>query len=286
MKLLVLGAGGQLGQAMVQQLSTTHVVEGRTHRELNISKWDAVRDAVHASRPDAIINCAAYNNVNEAEARPVPALDANAWGPKYLARAAGDVHATLIHFSTDFVFDGETSTPYTEADNPRPQGQYAISKLLGEWFATDAPRAYVLRVESLFGGVRAKSSVDLLLNAIERGEPARPFPDRVVSPSYVQDVVAATGAILERRPPTGLYHCVNTGVTNWLELTRELARLIDRPDARIEGQLLASANLKPPRPRFAALSNAKLAAAGISMPTWQDALRRYVTSRPHARPRT
>jgi dTDP-4-dehydrorhamnose reductase len=278
MKLLVLGAGGQLGQAMVERLSAGHDVHVRTHGELNIARAADVRAAVDASRPDAIINCAAYNNVDEAEVQPERALEANAWGPMNLARAASDANATLIHFSTDFVFDGETAAPYVETDGPSPQGQYGMSKLIGEWFAADAPRSYILRVESLFGGPRAKSSVDMLLNAIVRGEPARPFSDRVVSPSYVEDVVASTEAILERRPVAGLYHCVNSGMTTWLDLTRELARLAGRPDAPIHARLMADANLKPPRPRFAALSNAKLTAAGITMPTWQDALRRYVES--------
>jgi dTDP-4-dehydrorhamnose reductase len=276
MKILVLGAGGQLGQAMVQGLSAGHDVQSRTHGELNIARASDVRAAVDKSRPDVIINCAAYNNVDEAEDQPERALDANTWGPKNLARAATDVNATLIHFSTDFVFDGETNAPYVETDGPAPQGQYGISKLLGERFAAEAPHAYVLRVESLFGGPRAKSSVDMLLNAIMRGEPARPFSDRVVSPSYVDDVVAATQAILDRRPAEGLYHCVNSGMTTWLDLTRELARLAGRPDAPIHARLLADAKLKPPRPRFAALSNAKLTDAGIDMPTWQDALARYV----------
>ncbi len=276
MKLLVLGAGGQLGQAMLQRASSSHEVESRAHSELDISRWDAVQSAIDAIRPDAIVNCAAYNNVDEAQHEPVRALEANTFGPKNLARAANLVGATLVHFSTDFVFNGETATPYVESDAPDPQGQYAMSKLLGEWFAAEASRAYVLRVESLFGGPRAKSSVDMLLNAILRGETARPFSDRVVSPSYVEDVATATTAILAQRPPTGLYHCVNSGMATWLELTLELARLVNRPDAPIAPSRMVDAKLKTPRPRFAALSNAKLTAAGINMPTWQNALERYV----------
>ena len=123
---------------------------------------------------------------------------------------------------------------------------------------------YVLRVESLFGGPRAKSSVDMLLNAILRGEPARPFSDRVVSPSYVEDVAGATARLLELRPAPGLYHCVNSGLATWLELTQELARLANRPDAPIAPIRMAEARLRPPRPRFAALSNAKLTRCGDS----------------------
>jgi dTDP-4-dehydrorhamnose reductase len=233
---------------------------------------------VRSLGPQVVINCAAYTNVDGAQDEPLRALAVNAWGPLNLARAARAIDATVVHFSTDFVFDGETSQPYGESDPPRPQGTYAVSKLLGEWFVAELPRAYVLRVESLFGGANAKSSVDFLLSAIRGGREARAFSDRVVSPSYVDDVVEATSALLDRRAPPGLYHCVNTGLTTWFALAQELARLAGRPDAAITGVSMQNAGLKTPRPRFAALSNAKLAGIGIAMPTWQDALRRYVGS--------
>jgi dTDP-4-dehydrorhamnose reductase len=275
MRVLVVGAAGQLGQAMVRTMAATDTVIARTRRELDITSLRGVEAAVADARPDAIVNCASYNDVNRAELDPVPALEANAWGPKHLARAAASAGATLVHFSTDFVFDGETAAPYVETDGPNPRGTYALSKLLGEWFVLETPNSYVLRVESLFGGPQAKSSVDMLLDAIVAGREATPFSDRVVSPSYVEDVVAATRRLLELRPAPGLYHCVNSGMTNWLELTQQLAAAAGRPDANIRPTLMADAKLKPPRPRFAALSNAKLAAAGITMPPWQDAIARY-----------
>jgi dTDP-4-dehydrorhamnose reductase len=194
----------------------------------------------------------------------------------HAARAAAAVDATLVHFSTDFVFDGEATRPYTETDQPNPKGTYAASKLLGEWLALGATRAYVLRVESLFGGPKAKSSVDLLLGAIRAGTEARAFVDRVVSPSYAEDVVTATAALLERRAPAGLYHCVNSGHATWLALARVLAELVGRPGAPITPIEMKALRLKAPRPLFAALSNAKLERAGVPMPAWQDALRRYV----------
>jgi dTDP-4-dehydrorhamnose reductase len=277
-KILILGANGQLGQAMTTRLGTRHEVVARTRSELDIARGADVAAALRALRPQVVINCAAYTNVDGAQDEPLSALAANAWGPLSLARAAREIDATVVHFSTDFVFDGEASQPYRESDAPRPQGTYAVSKLLGEWFTAELPRAYVLRVESLFGGANARSSVDLLLKAIRDGKEARAFSDRVVSPSYVDDVVEATSALLEREGPPGLYHCVNTGLTTWFELAQELARLACRPDALITPVPMNNAGLKTPRPRFAALSNAKLAGIGIPMPTWQDALRRYVGS--------
>jgi dTDP-4-dehydrorhamnose reductase len=141
--------------------------------------------------------------------------------------------------------------------------------------AADAPRHYVLRVESLFGGRLARSSIDRLYDAIIAGRTVTAFVDRTVSPSYVDDVVAATAKLLDSPAPYGLYHCVNSGWTTWAGVAHELARLVDKPDTPILEIPLADAHLLAPRPKFAALSNAKLA-AGMEMPTWQDALARYV----------
>jgi dTDP-4-dehydrorhamnose reductase len=225
--------------------------------------------------PDAIVNCSAYTNVDGAEDDPRAALAVNAWAPRAMARAAAEVDATLVHFSSDFVFDGETSRPYTEDDTPNPRGVYAMSKLLGEWFAAETARHYVLRVESLFGGRRAKSSIDAIADGIQAGRPVRAFVDRVVSPSFVDDVVAVTRTLLDQRPDAGVYHCVNSGHATWVTLAREIAQLADRPDAPIEAVRLADAKLRAPRPLFAAMANDKLRAAGIALPSWQDALSRY-----------
>jgi dTDP-4-dehydrorhamnose reductase len=275
-RILVVGAAGQLGQAMAHTLASAHTVVALTRQELDITQLSDVEQAVRHARPDGVVNCASYNDVNGAELHPVSALETNAWGTKHLARTSAAAGIPFIHFSTDFVFDGETDTPYVETDAPNPRGYYAMSKLVGEWLALEGANSYVLRVESLFGGPRAKSSVDLLMNAIVSGAEARPFSDRVVSPSYVEDVVAATARLLDIRPAPGLYHCVNTGLTTWLDLTKALAALVGRPGAPIAPQLMADANLKPPRPRYAALSNAKLTAAGIEMPRWENALARHV----------
>ena len=274
---LVFGAGGQLGEAMVTGLGRRHEVVAYTRDELDITSTPEACAKVEAICPDVIVNCAAYTQVDAAEEDPLQALGANAWAVRTLARAAGEIGATLVHFSTDFVFDGLPDRPYVEDDLPNPRSTYASSKLMGEWFAADAPQHYVLRVESLFGGPRARSSVDRILAAIRSGMEVKAFVDRTVSPSYVEDVVAATVAMIDRKTPYGTYHCVNSGWTNWVELARELARLTGHPDATIVEVLMADAGLTANRPRFAALSNAKLTAAGVVMPTWQDALARYVS---------
>jgi dTDP-4-dehydrorhamnose reductase len=276
---LVLGAGGQLGQAMTDGLGGRHEVVPRTRADVDVASAEAVRSVVASICPDVIVNCSAYTNVDGAETEPLPALATNAWAVRSLARAAADYEATLVHFSTDFVFDGAADRPYGEEDEPNPRGIYAVSKLLGEWFAADAPRHYVLRVESLFGGPHARSSVDRLLDGILSGGDVRAFRDRTVSPSFVDDVVAATNELLRLDAPGGLYHCVNSGWATWSEVARELAAIVGKADARITDVSMDDIPMAAARPAFAALSNDKLSRAGIAMPPWQDALRRYVHAR-------
>ena len=277
MKVLVTGARGQLASAVIATFGAAgDEVLAYTREQLDISDSDALMRTVDRDRPQVIVNCAAFNHVDRAEDEPGDALIANAFAVRLIARAAGDMGATLVHYSTDFVFDGRASRPYTEEDAPNPRSVYAQSKLLGEWFAADAPRSFVLRVESLFGGTPAKGSVDRIAFAIANGQEARVFVDRTVSPSYVVDVARATRALVDRGEP-GLYHCVGTGYTTWYELAEEIVRVLGRDlDARLVPVSVAEMKLRAERPQFAALDNQKLQRV-IAMPTWQDALRRYLT---------
>ncbi len=274
-KVLVVGAAGQLGSAMVRRLSHATTVVGLTRRELDLTNHAAVATAVARERPAIIFNCAAYNAVDQAEDAVADALAVNAFVPQSLARAARAVEATLVHYSTDFVFDGHASRPYTESDAPNPQSVHGQSKLMGEWLASDAPRAYVLRVESLFGGPAARSSIDRIITSLRSGEPARVFVDRVVTPSFVDDVVDATWSLLTREAEPGLYHVVNTGETTWHALGVEAARLVGTAGALVPVKV-ADVPMRATRPQYCALSTAKLAGAGVSMPAWQDALSRYI----------
>jgi dTDP-4-dehydrorhamnose reductase len=285
MKILVTGAAGQLGRAVAAHAAAAgHDVRGLDRTALDLRDHRAILAAVAAARPAVVINCAADNDVEGAEDAPARAFEVNALALRSLARAAAEAGATLVHYSTDFVFDGRASEPYTEGDRPCPQSAYASSKLAGEWFAAGAPAHYVLRVESLFGGPAARSSIDRIARALAAGQPAPVFVDRVVSPAYVNDVARATLALLDGGAPFGLYHCVNDGHATWLAVGQEIARLIGAPEALLTPVRMAELALKARRPLYAALSTDKLRRCGIDMPAWQDALARHLqlgTRRPH-----
>ena len=281
MRIAVAGAKGQLGAAVVHECAASHDTIAFSHAELDISDDASVAAAMARVQPDVIVNAAAFTDVEAAEDHPIEALNGNAFGVRALARAALAHGATLVHYSSDFVFDGKASTPYGETDRPSPQSVYAASKLLGEWFAQDAPRAYVLRVESLFGqapgAAPAKGSAAGILNTLKAGGSPRVFEDRTITPSYVLDVAWATRQLIESQAPAGLYHCVNSGQCTWLEFAQELARLLDL-EPRFIAVRMADMPLRASRPQFCALSNHKLRSAGIAKPPWQDALARYVST--------
>lgn len=278
MRVLISGARGLLGAAIAREFDKAEV-HAFTHEQLDVSNEAAASAAVSTVRPDLIINCAAYNDVDRAEREPDRALEVNAFGVLALSRAASAAGAAFVHYSTDFVFDGEATRPYSEDDRPNPRGVYASSKLVGDWFAMEAPRGYVLRVESLFGdpgpGGARRGSLGTIVDRIRAGDEVPVFVDRTVSPSYTADVAKATRALIAANAAPGLYHCVNTGAARWDQIAAHVAELLGVP-LRIKPLTLETAGLVAPRPRYCALSNAKLAALGIVMPTWEEALGRFL----------
>jgi len=280
-RIAVVGARGQLGAAVVHEFRPDHEIIGFAHADLDINDPGAVEAAMARVSPDVIINCAAYNAVDAAEDHPLDALRTNALAVRSLARAATAADAVLIHCGTDFVFDGTIDRPYVEDDLPNPRSVYATSKLLGEWFATDAPRHYVLRVESLFGrapdGPPAKGSVQSIVAALGRGAVARVFEDRTVSPTYVPHAARAMRELLARRAPAGVYHCVSSGYCTWLEFALAAAEILG-VEPRVQPVRVADVTLRAERPKYCALSNAKLAAVGIELPTWRAALEDYLST--------
>jgi dTDP-4-dehydrorhamnose reductase len=280
MRIAVVGARGQLGAAVTHELRTAHEVTALDRAALDVARHDEVAAVMDRVRPEAIVNCTGYNAVDAAESDPVGALEVNATAVAALVRVARAHDALFVHYGSDFVFDGGNNRPYVEDDPPNPRSVYAVSKLLGEWFAREAPAAWVLRVASLFGtapqGPAPKGSLAVIVDALREGRPTRVFSDRTVSPTSVVDAARATRQILERRVEPGVYHCVNSGSGTWVEIAQHAAGLLG-VEARLEIVRMADLSFPAARPMYCVLSNSKLARAGITMPTWQDALARVLS---------
>lgn len=275
---LVTGASGRLAMFVAEAFADRRVV-ARSRQELDIADTASVRRTVAELKPAVVINCAAYNDVEAAEDAAPAALAVNAFGVRNLARAAASCGARLVHYSTDFVFDGESQHPYEEADATRPQSVYAASKWLGERFALQAPGTLVLRVESLFGcsprWSGPRGSLDAMVERMRDGQDVRAFTDRVVTPSFMHDVARATRELVDSGAEPGIYHVVNSGHATWDAVAAEAARVLGA-DVRVVPITLADVRMRASRPRYCALSNAKLAAAGVPMPHWQDAIQRWL----------
>lgn len=287
MTTLVTGAAGQLGREVGRRFAGHGEVVALARADLDITDHEAVLAAMREIHPDVLVNCAAYNDVDGAEDDPVTAMRVNGFAVRSLALASSEVGATLVHYGTDFVFDGTATRPYAETATPGPRSVYATSKLLGEWFAGAAPRHFVVRVESLFGGGaevtspgerRLGSTLDRMVDALQADRAIKGFTDRTVSPSYVPDVVAATLHLVTRQAAAGLYHCVNSGRATWFEVAMAAARRLGR-ETLLSPITMDEVETRAARPRYCALANDKICATGATMPTWQDALTRYLDAR-------
>lgn len=272
--ILVIGSAGQLGTAFTERLADSTEMVAVSRAEVDVSNGDALRRLINRTAPSIIINCSAYNDVDGAEMHPDAANQVNGAAVALMAAAARDRSATLVHFSSEFVFDGRNPLPYTENDEPSPISAYGLSKLAGEHHAATTERHYILRLSSVYGGHTRRAYVDRILSQIGSGERVAAFTDRDVSPSYVPEIVDATIALLEAPAPSGIYHCGSSDFGTWYEVGAAIASLFGRFDL-LEAASFIPENHRAQRPRHCALSSEKLAVFYRTR-TWRDALLHYV----------
>lgn len=275
MKALVVGANGQLGRDLVAALGS-EVVWAGGRAELDVTDWEAVSSVVGRLRPDVIFNGAAYNKVDGAESETGRALEVNALAPGLLARAAATAGALVVHFSTDYVFDGLSKAPYREDDCPAPLGAYGVSKLAGEGLVLASTGEHlVVRTSSVFGrgGNRQKggSFIERVLEQARAGQPLRVVSDQTFSPTYAPDLAEAAIA-LARAGARGLVHVANEGSCSWHEFaTKGLA--LAGIEATVAAISTAELGLPARRPAYSVLDTGRYQGLGLpALRPWPDAL--------------
>jgi dTDP-4-dehydrorhamnose reductase len=275
---IVLGARGTLGSALPPALERSgwNVAAAVGRAECDITEAAAVRDLIARTRPDVVFNAAAYTDVDRAESEADRATAANATGAETVAGAAAAAGAAVVHYSTDFVFDGTRPRPYDERDPPSPQGRYAESKAAGDRLVAAAnPRHFILRVGCLYGR-GGRNFPSTIVPRLRAGETIRADRDRLASPTWVREV-AAVSARLAATAHHGLYHCTAQGETTWADFARLAAHLLGVAAERVQGVAYADLPLKAPRPARAILDNRALRELGLdTLSPWQDALRTFV----------
>jgi dTDP-4-dehydrorhamnose reductase len=272
---LVVGSGGQLGRELVALLGA-EVAWAGDFTELDATDGTAVFALVARVRPDVVWNASAYNRVDAAESEPAAAFAVNALAPHFLARAAREAGALVVHYSTDYVFDGTASRPYREDDTPRPLGVYGASKLAGEHLVAAAGGEHlVVRTSGVLGrgGSEQKggSFVERIVARARAGEPLRVVADQVFAPTCAADLAAGSIALV-RAGARGLFHVTNAGSCSWHELAEAALAAVglEVPVARIS---VADLKLPARRPAYSVLDASRYRALGLPpLRTWREAL--------------
>jgi dTDP-4-dehydrorhamnose reductase len=283
-RVAIFGSCGQLGVELTKEFTARGYAVGAFDRsDVDITDAAAVERALSAHDPELVINAAAYNQVDVAEREPLAAYQVNALAVRNLAWACRQSDTKLVHFSTDYVFDGMAGRQYREEDETRPLGAYAVSKLAGELYARAyLDNALIIRTSGVYGPAGQKTArgnfVELMLRLAANGQPIRVVEDHVASPTFAPALAARTAELI-MKGAHGIFHLGGGAPISWFEWALKI---------------FAEAGLTPPikptnerefrtaarRPKFSALSNAKAEEMGIAaMPTLDEALGTYFAAR-------
>ena len=283
-KVVVFGASGQLGVELCAELERRgYEVKGFARAKLDISSPEKVERALAEYDPAVVFNAAAYNQVDVAEREPAAAFEANALAVRNLALACRQNDTRLVHFSTDYVFDGTLGRSYTEQDSVHPLGAYAVSKLAGELYAQAyLEKPLIVRTSGVFGpgglNTARGNFPELMLRLAREGKPIRVVEDHVASPTY-SPLLANRSIDMMEANLDGIFHCGGGEAISWFEYAR---LIFDKAGV--------AADLKPTdereyrtaarRPKFSALENARMRDCGITpMPPLAEAVASYIKAR-------
>jgi dTDP-4-dehydrorhamnose reductase len=284
MKIVVLGAGGRLGAALMQEYREKHDIAGFNHAQLDLASLDDVRQRLGAMNFDVLINASGFTNVDACETERERAFLINAKAPGVLAEICNSKDAKLIHFSTDYVFDGEKRAPYTEEDQANPISLYGQSKLAGEKNVLAAGNGHlVVRVSWVFGPDRP-SFIDVMIKRAQQDEKIDAISDKFSTPTYTHDIGRMLPQFFDRGVDGGILHFANAGKCNWqeyaqwaLDCCRDAGISLK---ARTVGALKLSEmkNWVARRPVYSVLSTVKYGElTGTAPRAWREAVADYIT---------
>ena len=283
MRAAVIGSTGQLGQDLMRVLGEDAV--GLTHQDLDVTDGVGVASAMHSLKPDWVINTAAYHRVDDCEVNPSLSFAANALGALNVARAASDVGAGVVFFSTDYAFGGgerDRNQPYEEGDTPAPLNVYGVSKAAGEQLVAQAnARHIVVRSAGLYGTSTSRKGwtfPELMLEKARTEGRVRVVTDQVLSPTYTADLARKTKELIER-DATGLFHLANAGECSWFEFAKGVFELAG-VEVEMEPIETGETGRRARRPSYSALATVRLGDGGPApLRPWREALGDYLEAK-------
>jgi dTDP-4-dehydrorhamnose reductase len=283
-KAAVFGSAGQLGAELVRELTSRgYEVTGWDRQQVDITDGRRVEQALVDLDPAVVFNAVAYNQVDVAEEEPRAAYEVNALAVRHIAVVCRQIDARLVHFSTDYVFDGRAGRPYTETDATHPTGAYAVSKLAGELYAQAyLEEALIVRTSGVYGTGALRTArgnfVELMLRLAQSRQPIRAVEDHIGSPTFAPLLAGRTVDLVERKLG-GVFHIGGGTPISWYEWARMIFRKAGM-DVKVTAATSRSYRTPAQRPKYSALSNAKMEGCGLEpMPPLETALERYLELR-------
>jgi dTDP-4-dehydrorhamnose reductase len=283
MRIVILGAGGRLGAALVREYANKFDITGFNHAQLDLTKPDRIRQKIASLPFDVLINCAAFTNVDLSETKRDEAFAVNAEAPKVLAEICREKRARLIHISTDYVFDGEKRQPYVETDPARPISVYGESKSAGEENVLAAgDRHLVIRVSWVFGPDRP-SFIDAMIKRAREEDRIEAIADKFSTPTFTQDIAEALPRLFDVDLAGGIVHFANFGECTWQEYAQHALDCCRKAGVSLKTNTVGASKLADMktwvarRPVYSVLSTAKYQALSGSTPrTWREAVSEYI----------
>ena len=276
MKILITGAKGMLAKAVINKLKDENQLICTDSQELDITDKNMVMEYVEKEKPEYIINCAAYTAEDKAEEEEELAEKVNSEGPKNLAIAADKYNCILVHISTDYVFNGDLdiNKTYKENDKTLPVTVYGKTKKEGEDnIIQNSSKYYILRTAWLYG--EGNNFVRTMLKLSKEKEELNVVNDQHGSPTYTEDLASIIKQIIDKKIPYGIYHTTNIGYTTWFDFTKkifELSNISCKVNPVTSEEFVRPAK----RPKNSKLSKDKILEEGITIPDWEDGLKRYL----------
>ncbi len=275
MRIFITGVKGRLGSELAHRAAAAHTVLGGDLPEFDITDFNQAHAGLAAARPDVVLHCAAFTDVDAAARQPELAYRANGLGTQNVALACAESGAALLYVSSNEVFDGTKTEPYREFDNPNAINPYGYSKLAGEWFTRHLlARFYIVRTSWLTAPAGHNFVHRILQLADERGA-VRVVTDEIASPTFVSDLATAILRLIET-PSYGLYHFVNSGHCSRYEYAKKILELAGRRQVPVEPITLADYPRPSRPPKFTPLANLCGAAIGITLRPWEEALEAFL----------